>query len=149
MRDSIKTIYLKFFTENEKINSLIRSKTYAWVQEDSLKENLVEVVLNKFDIRYPEIVSFPLFGAERLKREIELDISFNFIKNDFVIFNHRINQIYSDTVSVEELIQKSTWKLDDKSKIPEIPLWRRLIEPTIISTATGLIVYLFFTVRSR
>ncbi len=149
MRNSIKTIHLKFFSENETINSLIRSKIYNWVQEDSLRENLCDIVLNKFDVRYPEIVSFPLFGSEKLKREIELDISFNLVKNDFVVFNHRIKEIYSDTVSVEELIRKGILKPDDGINIPKIPVWRSLIEPAIISSTTGLIVYLFFTVRSK
>jgi len=56
------------------------------------------------------------------------------------------NETISDTINLSQISGES---FNLKSKLPKIPLYRRLIEPAVISAATGVIVYLFFITRSK
>ncbi len=147
-RDSIKSVRLKFISDNEKINSLVKSKILSNFVESSTSEYSLEIIVNNFDTRFPSIVSFPLFDEEKIKREIELNLSFTLSKDGLSIFYHAFKDVYSDTVSVSDL-KLNMLASDVSKKIPTVPIWRRLVEPAIISTISGVIVYLFFTVRSK
>lgn len=148
MKDSISDVKLKFLSDDEKIIPLIRSKILSGFKENSSSKNVLEVIVNRYEVKYPAIVSYPLFGEEKLKREIELNLTYNLFENDITKFHHNFGYVHTDTIPVSSIV------LDEKdstvyNSIPSIPIWRSLVEPAIISSVTGLIVYLFFTVRSR
>lgn len=148
VRDSIKSVKLKIVSDNDKITALLRAKIFQMVEENNNSNYQLELVVGKCETKYPEIVSIPLFGEENVKREIKLEIFFDLMKNEDFIFQHHYNEVYSDTIPISaiKLNQKNAHSSDE---IPSVPLWRSLVEPAIVSTMTGLIVYLFFIVRSK
>lgn len=148
LKDSINEVKLKFIVDEERIIPLIRSKILSSVKENSLSKNVLEVIVNKYEIRYPVIISFPLFGEEKLKREIELNLTYNLFENDITSFSHNSTFVYTDTIPISSIVLNGKDSTVYNS-IPSIPFWRRLVEPAIISSVTGLIIYLFFTVRSK
>lgn len=148
MKDSINNVQLKFIYEEDEIISLIRSKILSSIKEDSSSKDILEIIVNNFKTEYPSIVSFPLFGEEKLRRDLEVDITYNLISNGKVKFHHNYNYVQTDTIPISSIISRQDGSVINNS-IPSVPFWRSLVEPAIISSITGLIVYLFFTVRSR
>lgn len=145
---SIESIKTRFVSTDENISPLIKASILSKFEESSVSDITLEVVVRKSEIRYPEIVSFPLFGEENLKRVIELDLAYLVIKDEKTIFQHNFYETYVDTISISELNDYQKFQRK-KANIPEVGFWRRAVEPTIITSITGAIVYLFFSVRSR
>lgn len=148
LSDTVKSVRLKFISDNEKINSLVKSKILSNFQENFTSQYLLEIIVNNFDTRFPSIVSFPLFGEEKINREITLALSYNLSKDGLSVFYHSSKENYNDTISVSDL-RFSIYDTDVSKRIPTVPIWRSLVEPAIIITVSGVIVYLFFTVRSK
>lgn len=148
LQDSISNVSIEITSDDDKISSLIKSKILSKVSENQSSRYQLEVVVSKSEIRYPEIVSFPLFGEEKLKREIELDLIFSLNEFNTDVFYHHYYNVYTDTIPISA-IRLSGSVPDSSRKLPIIPIWRSLVEPAIISATTGLIVYLFFIVRSK
>lgn len=92
------------------------------------------------------MVSYPLFGEEKIERVTSLEVSYLFSKSGLKIRNFDFVETVTDTI---KLSQVSDFFSKTTSKMPEVPVYRRLIEPALISVATGIIVYLFFITRSK
>lgn len=148
LSESIRSIKTQILSGDEQISTLIKSNILSKFEESSLSEFKLEVVVRKSELRYPEIVSFPLFGEERLKREIELDVTYAISNEEKTIFQHNFYETFVDTITISELNEFQKFQRK-KANIPEVSFWRRAVEPTIITSITGAIVYLFFSVRSR
>lgn len=144
---SVESIKTRFVSTDENIFPLIKASILSKFKS-SVSDITLEIVVKKSEIRYPEIVSFPLFGEENLKRVIELDLAYLVIKDEKTIYQHNFYETYVDTISISELTDYQKFQRK-KANIPEVSFWRRAVEPTIITSITGAIVYLFFSVRSR
>lgn len=149
VKESVNFLSFNIISESELIESIIRAKILSLTSENSSSEKKLEVIVNKFGIAYPFIASYPLFGEEKVRREISLNISYTLIEGDKVIFNSKFDNVYTDTVSISDIKFDLTDKTKSNGTIPQVPIWRSLIEPAIISSLTGLIIYLFFNVRSK
>ncbi len=60
LQDSISNVSIEITSDDDKISSLIKSKILSKVSENQSSRYQLEVVVSKSEIRYPEIVSFPL-----------------------------------------------------------------------------------------
>jgi len=148
LKSSINDLSVQVFGNDEKASALIYSKILSKVKENQSSQINLEATVIKSEVRYPEIVSYPLFGEEKLKREIETEIVY-IVRNDGrILFNSNFHQTYSDTVPISYLQLKSENSVDS-NKIPSSPVWRNLVEPAVISSITGIIIYLFFVIRSK
>ncbi|MGB9663808.1 MAG: hypothetical protein ACPL25_02645 [Ignavibacteria bacterium] len=146
LSDSVKSIRINFIESNRLIDDLIRINFLKILNEDTNSFYSLDVLVKKKEVTYPEIVSYPLFGEEKIKREIRLEISYLISKNGFKVKSFDFNKTNIDTVQLSQILQMEPKLV---SELPEIPFYRRLIEPAIISAVTGAIVYLFFITRSK
>lgn len=144
--DSIKSIKIKIIAHEKDLSDLIRIKLLRIVEEDTNSVYSMDVLVEKAEIKYPEIVSFPLFGEERVKRETALKMFSVISKSNMKIREFDFDETISDTVKLSQI---STVNRSLKHELPEVPIYRRLVEPALISAATGIIVYLFFITRSK
>lgn len=146
LSDSVKSINLNFIDSDRQLNDLIRINFLKTLVEDPNSIYSLDVLVKKNEVKFPEVVSYPLFGEEKIKREISLDISYLISKNGLKVKSFDFNETNVDTIQLSRIRQGETKFF---SELPEIPVYRRLVEPAIISAATGAIVYLFFITRSK
>lgn len=141
----------KVFCENDKIRNLVYQKLEKFknITVNSSEEYLLTVTFIDYKEKFPEIISYPLFGSKKYKRETYIDMAYsleNLTHKELVFFKDYRN-IMIDTLSEEDIFN-STQSIP-KNSLPDVPLWRNILEPSLISAITGLFVYLFFIVRSR
>lgn len=147
--DSIENLRLNVFTDNEILKVLFINHFREKIKSSEITPKYkLDIIINKFEVSYPEIVSYPLFGKERLKRNYELDASYILRDDEKVLMIENSQLSYSDTVNMQELSDK----LEDDNflkKLPKVSIYRRMVEPALITAITGSIVYLFFITRSK
>ena len=145
--DTIKNLRVNFISSGEKnLVDLIRIKILKNIEEDTNSIYSLDILVNKSEIVFPRVVSYPLFGEEKIERVTSLEVSYLFSKSGLKIRNFDFVETVTDTI---KLSQVSDFFSKTTSKMPEVPVYRRLIEPALISVATGIIVYLFFITRSK
>lgn len=145
------TFRSKVFCENDKIRNL----TYQRLEKlknftvNSSEDYLLTVTFIDYKEKFPEIISYPLFGSKKYKRETYIDMAYSLenLTNQELVFFKNYRNIMIDTLSEEDIFN-STQSIP-KNSLPDVPLWRNILEPSLISAITGLFVFLFFIVRSR
>ncbi|MCX8057158.1 MAG: hypothetical protein N3F03_06075 [Ignavibacteria bacterium] len=145
MSNSISSIQLKIFPDDSKLAPIIKSNLLSKINVDASSKNKLEVIIKDFNLEYPEIVSFPIFSEEKLKRKISVNLTYIVYTNGEIIFNNNFQEVYSDTIPISTI----NFEAQSTEKLPSISFWRKLVEPAIVTSVTGLIIYLFFTVRSK
>lgn len=147
--DSIENLSLNVLTDNELLKVLFINHFREKIKLSEIPSKYkLDIIINKFEVSYPEIVSYPLFGKERFKRNYELDASYILGEDEKVLLIEKSHMSYSDTVNMQELSNKIG---DDNflKKLPKVSIYRRIVEPALITAITGSIVYLFFITRSK
>lgn len=141
----------KVFCENDKIRNLAyqRLEKLKNFTVNSSEEYLLTVTFIDYKEKFPEIISYPLFGSKKYKRETYIDMAYSLenLTNQELVFFRNYRNIMIDTLSEEDIFN-STQSIP-KNSLPDVPLWRNILEPSLISAITGLFVFLFFIVRSR
>lgn len=141
----------KVFCENDKIRNLVykRLEKLKNFTVNSSEEYLLTVTFIDYKEKFPEIISYPLFGSKKYKREIYIDMAYSLenLTNRELVFFRNYRNIMIDTLSEEDIFN-STQSIP-KNSLPDVPLWRNILEPSLISAISGLFVFLFFIVRSR
>lgn len=141
----------KVFCENDKIRNLVykRLEKLKNFTVNSSEEYLLTVTFIDYKEKFPEIISYPLFGSKKYKREIYIDMAYSLenLTNQELVFFRNYRNIMIDTLSEEDIFN-STQSIP-KNSLPDVPLWRNILEPSLISAISGLFVFLFFIVRSR
>ncbi len=147
-KNAISSCKLNILIDEPIIRDLVRTSLYQSLTYDSTSLYLIDVIQKKYIFHYPEIISFPIFGSPKYRREIQLNLTYLISRQNDLIYKYTFNETYSDTVDSDYFDNIMT-KLESQTNLPKIPLLRALVEPTIITGLTGIIVYLFFTVRSK
>lgn len=141
----------KVFCENDKIRNLVYQKVEKFknITVNSSEEYLLTVTFIDYKEKFPELISYPLFGSKKYKRETYIDMAYSLenLTNKELVFFKSYRNIMLDTLSEEDVFN-STQSIP-KNSLPDVPLWRNILEPSLITAITGLFVYLFFIVRSR
>ncbi len=147
--DSIENLSLNVLTNNEILKVLfINHFREKITSNENFAKYRLDIVVNKFEVNYPEVVSYPLFGKERIKRNYELDASYILREGEKVLLIENSQLSHTDTVNLEDLSDK-LGDDDFQKKLPKVSIYRRIVEPTLITAITGTIVYLFFITRSK
>lgn len=141
----------KVFCEDDKIRNLVyqRLEKLKNFTVNSSEEYLLTVTFIDYKEKFPEIISYPLFGSKKYKREIYIDMAYSLenLTNQELVFFRNYRNIMIDTLSEEDIFN-STQSIP-KNSLPDVPIWRNILEPSLISAISGLFVFLFFIVRSR
>lgn len=141
----------KVFCEDDKIRNLVyqRLEKLKNFTVNSSEEYLLTVTFIDYKEKFPEIISYPLFGSKKYKRETYIDMAYSLenLTNQELVFFRNYRNIMIDTLSEEDIFN-STQSIP-KNSLPDVPLWRNILEPSLISAISGLFVFLFFIVRSR
>lgn len=147
--DSIENLKLNVLTDNEILKVLFISHFREKMKSAEIpSKHYLDIVVNKFEVNYPEVVAYPLFGEERIKRNYELDAIYILREGEKVLMIESSQMSYTDTVNIQDLSDK-LGDDDFQKKLPKVSIYRRIVEPTLITAITGTIVYLFFITRSK
>lgn len=147
--DSVENLRLNVLTNSEILKVLFINHFREKVTSDeNFTKYKLDIVVNKFEVNYPEIVSYPLFGKERIKRNFDLDVSYILRENEKVLMIENSQISYTDTVNMQDISDK-LGDDDFQKKVPKVSIYRRMVEPTLVTVITGTIVYLFFITRSK
>jgi hypothetical protein len=144
--DSIKSAKVQVYSSEPKLNDLIRFHLLKNIDEEPNSIYSIEILVNKYEVVLPEVVSYPLFGEEKIQRKSSLDVSYLISKNGVKIKNFNFSETITDTLTISQISDEISPK---SLKLPQVPFYRKIIEPAVISIATGIIVYLFFITRSK
>ncbi len=119
-------------------------------QNSNIRNNsvVVDLTIDKAEVKYGNMFRKGLFGNFYIPREISL--SGNFIVLNSGAGMRKFNYAYSDSVNVDKI--KSLENISfpfTHGKLPPEPFFTSLFEPVIAIGATALAVILFFTIRSK
>ncbi|MFV1979952.1 MAG: hypothetical protein ACC655_02270 [Rhodothermia bacterium] len=104
-------------------------------------------------LRYdPEeaLVSYESADDSQLRRTITISIAHSLVASSGLIMDDgRCRDEYSDTIGRSDviLVQRDPFP-ETRSEIPPEGSWKTWAEPVVLGAAVGVVVYLFFTVRS-
>lgn len=104
------------------------------------------------NIRYDSIHREGLFGDKKANREITTHIAFESKKGTTgeIVASGIITDTYSDRVNEDDIQSLETASLPfTHGELPKGNFLDRFVEPLIVVGATGLVVFLFFNVRTQ
>lgn len=138
-----------WIVENTIVNSLIRNKDAVIFENKSCENNNnFEFAISKMFVQYIPLQKEGLFKKNRVTRIVNLEMFFKILKEKEIIVSDVINESYNDTIYVESI--NSLENKNFKSSMGELPkdsFINRIISPVIITSATAVIIYLFFIIR--
>lgn len=114
-----------------------------------------DVILNvrAYDpsLHYSEVFTESFFGSRKVIRTIALALQFTLISRSDkkVLFAKSYTQSFSDT-----LLYADVQRFEDPSilfastTLPKLSFFDSIIEPAIVTVASAIAIYLFFTIRS-
>lgn len=114
-------------------------------------EILSEIHFSPVSIRYSESFSAGIFSSSKTQREIIVEASFSFVEKNTQrnIWAGTMQRTYSDTIPtsvIKDVERNGIVVMEGKQASQTIV--GGILEPFVIIFATGIAVYLFFTVRS-
>lgn len=108
----------------------------------------IEIGIEKFGIRYTDIKRRSLFGARVMTRHADGEFSFRITggTGERVV---RVSESVSDVIPYGKRDEIENHALPfTRAELPGGSLTERYVGPAIIVAAAGMVVYLFFSVRS-
>lgn len=129
---------------------LMRNSVPLFVKTDSA-ETTLELTVRESSVFYSEPFSESLFGSSKNVRRNTLLVTGTLISasDGKALWTKDFSYSCSDTVFTSDMrhIENGTPPLTSLVR-PERSLFDSLIEPAIITIASGVVIYLFFTIRS-
>ena len=142
-----------WIVRNSMLSALQSSGTKVFMSSDStaVPDFVIDVGGNELKVRYEDMFKDGMFGSKKVRRTISVGLSFECTttKTKEVLQSGFVRRAHVDTVVVDDI--PSFELASAKSTHAELPAentFDRLVEPFVIMGATGVIVYLFFHVRS-
>lgn len=117
------------------------------------KQNAVSMTVqpSRVNVSYESTFRDGFFGTKYVVRVVTVGLSTKIVQQPqgSVIFSGIRTEQWRDTVSADAIQRiESPLIKTTQAPLPEESLVERFIEPVVILTATGVIIYLFYTVRS-
>jgi hypothetical protein len=125
----------------------------VFVSSDSTVNDGITLKLptTKFHVQYDDMFRAGIFGAKKVRRTVMAEVICQAIKNASreILFSKSFSEHSIDTVSVDDIstIEYSAAR-STHGELPAEDFLDRIVEPFIIIGATGVVIYLFFHVRS-
>ncbi|MBI1806362.1 MAG: hypothetical protein HYR76_04850 [Ignavibacteria bacterium] len=112
---------------------------------------MIDVGGAEMRVRYEDVFRNGMFGSKKVRRTISVGVSVESMntKTKEVLFSGFLRKEVSDTVAVDDIptLELASAK-STHAELPPETTFDRIVEPFVIIGATGVIVYLFFHVRS-
>lgn len=111
----------------------------------------ISVSIGGVSVQYGEAFSEGMFSGQLCKRTIEVSVRLSVTRNEDgkLLWADTETASQSDTVYVSAIRELQRTSLSVSSGVEPAPsLLERFLEPVIIGGAAGVVVYLFFTIRS-
>ncbi|MEW5799633.1 MAG: hypothetical protein AB1728_11575 [Bacteroidota bacterium] len=114
-------------------------------------DTLIQCSVQDPSLLYGTVFTESLFGARKVERTLSLtlQIIFSSQSNGAVFYSNKFSMSHTDTVLYSEI-----QNLDDESlhlktlSQPQPSLFDSFLEPVIVTVASAVAIYLFFTIRS-
>ncbi|GEM_PF-5634428 len=149
LSNQINSFTLNITSSNEILRNLIINKLGNLYQISFSDSNFYKLVIfnSSFYTTVRRIISFPLFGEKVFEVEHILELEYNLLdfSNNNLLKSQSKRLTKVDTMSLTSIQRE---KLDYSNSV-KLPVYREVLEPAIITSVTGLMVYLLFIIRSK
>ncbi|MDE3056454.1 MAG: hypothetical protein KGJ59_00670 [Bacteroidota bacterium] len=118
--------------------------------KEANSDEVVSLTVSRASVRYENPFSGSFLGERKATRTAELQMRGTIVNVNSrqVLWAGTIERSFADTIPVSQIasLEFSSSSVA-QGVVPEAPFLERLVEPMIIIAATGIAVYLFFTIR--
>ncbi len=132
------------------VQGLIKRNIPVFLKTDSTRATLELHVLGS-SVFYGEVFTESFFGERKCERTVSMTMLGTVSTNadGKVLFSHSYSVSLTDTVAYSSVEQLSASAVPSAQyKMPQLSLFDSVLEPAIVTVASGIIIYLFFTIRS-
>ena len=135
-------------------SSLKKRSIHVFYRDDSSHTEYTVISLGNFDVTvlYDSLHREGLFGEIKGKRHIytRLTVESRRGKTGEVTFSDALTDVYHDTIAEEDIHKVESSSLPfTHGELPKESFLDRFVEPLVVVGATGLVVFLFFNVRTQ
>ena len=135
-----------FFFENLKS----QFSNFIFIIEDKNSKKDINFNINKLILKTSyEKAKSNLLLNKKLKRTISFSCEFIF-KDSIELYSGGFNDLYTDTVNYENVdyIEKDDYSFT-KGKLPDEPLFEKILIPGLVVIASAVTIVLFFIIRTK
>jgi hypothetical protein len=146
MNDSLQNNFVK----QQIIQSLVKNKMEVFLNGQSV-DTIWEYNVREMSMTYSEVFSETFFGSRKVERNITLsiDVTIRVAPSGAVLFSKNFSEAHIDTIGYSVVPQLNDPSIPFTRLIhPELSFFDSILEPAIVIVASGVIIYLFFTIRS-
>jgi hypothetical protein len=143
--DTISSYYREQF-----IQSLVSRNIPVFLRNDSTKTTL-KLSVQESSVFFSEVFTESFLGERRTERKIQITIFASLVSNSDkrVISVYEASKNFVDTVAYSIVDQINVHAPPVSSYVkPELTFFDSIVEPAIVTIASGVAIYLFFTIRS-
>lgn len=122
----------------------------VYIQSDS-SEAVLQLTVRQCSVIYSDVFSETIFGSRKTERSLNLSVTGTVLSSadGKVIWTKQFSAAYADTVNLRETDGLASGSPPLTAFIPpELSLFDSILEPAIVTIASGVAIYLFFTIRS-
>gem|GEM_PF-333068 len=137
------------FFDNKILQILKRNNIPVTLNPQNAKNSL-RIVIEKAGVKYSDSFRDGLFGEDKVKRELTLKGNYVIAINGSLKSADNFSFAVQDTVSrlVIKEIEEPALPFT-KAEMPPEPFFANLLEPVVALGSAAIVVYLFFSVRSK
>ncbi len=129
----------------------LASRNISVFQQSSPSETILEITVRGSTVLYGEVFTESFLGTRKTERNVSLNINAFVVSgsDEKVIWAKQFSESIIDTVNYSETerLNDSTLPLTNYKKA-ELSFFDSILEPAIVTIASGVAIYLFFTIRS-
>ncbi|MFA6456743.1 MAG: hypothetical protein WCW40_07975 [Bacteroidota bacterium] len=138
------------YFQNQFLQNLASRNIDVFVRVESTETTLA-LNVREASVIYGDAFTESFLGSRKTERKVTLSVSGVVITNNDgkVAWSGSITKTYSDTVLYAAIEQLNAGNPPVTAySIPELSFFDSILEPAIVTIASGVAIYLFFTIRS-
>ena len=147
---SMDTTGLHSVVRNDVINALLSKNILVYTNVSSA-DTIVGCLAQDPFLSYGEVFTESWFGARKVERTISLtmQITISSLSSNAILYSKKFIVSNTDTVLYSDIQNLEDPSLPVRSlSLPQLSLFDSFLEPMIITVASAVAIYLFFTIRS-
>ena len=138
------------YLKQQIIQSLVANTNGVSLHQNGI-DTKIECNVRDLSLRYGEVFTETFFGERKVERSISLSLVVTILSasSGRILYSQTIKKASSDTVLYSQVNEL----LDDSLPFtmtvqPQLSFFDSIIEPVVVTVASGVVIYLFFTIRS-
>ncbi|MFA5832997.1 MAG: hypothetical protein WDA22_05925 [Bacteroidota bacterium] len=138
------------YFQTQFIQGLVSRNIPLFVEKDS-SETTLELTVRESSVLYSELFTDSFLGSRKTERTVAFSIVASLIShmNGKVLWSKAFSSSFVDTVLYSEIEQLHDGSIPlTKNRVPTLSFFDSILEPAIVTIASGVAIYLFFTIRS-